>query len=181
MFQDEHRRIFSDIVKAFGNGSPKLNEFEAPHEVRLPALARGHAKHCRLNEFMCVTVGRTSFTLGVEWRRTHFGSKVGTWLGNPPLENRKDRLRGICAKLEVDYRKVHHLRYKLLCLAYAVLHEASRFGCNSAALVIQARPNARRHFEDFISFLAAVEKSEDISVVTLAGGKELLLTWVDRN
>lgn len=180
MFQEEHRKTFSDIVKIFGSGSPKISEFEAPHEVRLPALAKGRATHCRLNEFMCVNVGNISFTLGVEWHRRHFDSKVGTWLQNPPLENRKDRLRGICETLEVDYRKVYHLRYKLLCLAYAVLHEANRLGCSSAALVIQAHPNVRRHFEDFKSFLGAVEKSEDIAAVNFASGRTLLLTWVDR-
>ena len=181
MFKDQHRKLFSEIVKILGNGTPKITEFESPHKVKLPAFAYGPAVHSRLDEFMCFTSGQISCALGFELHRGYFGTKIGEWLGDPKIENRKDRLKGVCKTLEVDHRRVHHLRYKLLWLAYAVVHEADRLDCNAAALVIRARSSARCHFDKFRSFLGADERGDDLAVVTLRSGKLLLLAWVDDN
>lgn len=179
MFRDEHEELFSYIVKMLGNGMPKIIEFESPHRVELPAFANGPARYSRLDEFMCFTVGMKSCALGIELHREYFGTEIRKWLRGASLENRKNRLKGVCKALEVDHRRVHHLRYKLLWLAYAVVHEADRLDCNAAALVIRARPSARCHFDKFKTFLSADERRDDLSVATLRSGKLLLLAWVD--
>ena len=178
MFKDEHGKLFSEIVKILGNGTPKIIEFESPHKVDLPAFAGGPAKYSRLDEFTCFTLGKKSCALGFELHREYFGLEIGTWLGRS-LENRKNRLKGVCKTLEVDHRRVHHLRYKLLWLAYAVVHEADRLDRNAAALVIQARPSARDHFDEFKAFLGAYDRSDTLAFVTLTSSKLLLLAWID--
>lgn len=181
MFKSQHKKLFSDIVSILGSGAPRITEFESPHDVELPAFAYGRAKYCHLDEFMCFTVGKRSCALGFERHHWHFDTEVGKWLGNPLLENRQERLKGICKKLGVDHRRVHHLRYKLLCLSYAVLHESDRLDCNAAALVVRADPSVRHHFDDFMDFLGAYQRNDDLAVVTAPGRKLLLLAWVDRS
>ena len=181
MFKDEHEELFSDIAKIVGNGTPKITEFESPHSVELPAFGGGRAKHSRLDEFMCFTVGKKACALGFELHRGDFGTKIGIWLEDPPLDNRKNRLKGVCKTLEVDHRRVHHLGYKLLWLAYAVVHEADRLDCNAAALAVRAQPSARGHFDEFKAFLGAYGRSDDLAFVTLPSGKLLLLAWVNHN
>lgn len=180
MFKDEHEKLFSEIVKILGNGRPKITEFESLHKVELPAFAGGSAKYSRLDEFMCFTLGKKSCALGFELHREYFGTEIGKWLGRS-LENRKNRLKDVCKTLEVDHRRVHHLGYKLLWLAYAVVHEADHLDCNAAALVIQARSSARGHFDDFTNFMGAYQRSDNLSFVTFRSGKLLLLAWVDDN
>ena len=180
MFKDENEELFSDIAKIVGNGAPKITEFESPHSVELPAFGGGRAKHSRLDEFMCFTVGRRGCALGFELHRGDFGTKIGSWLGHS-LENRKSRLKGVCKTLEVDHRRVHHLGYKLLWLAYAVVHEADRLDCNAAALVVRAQPSVRSHFDEFKAFLGAYGRSDDLAFATLPSGKLLLLAWVNHN
>ena len=94
MFKDEHGKLFSHIARIVGNGTPKITEFKSPHSVELPAYGGGRAKHSRLDEFMCFTVGRRGCALGFELHRGDFGTKIRTWLGRS-LENRKDRLKGV--------------------------------------------------------------------------------------
>ena len=179
MFMDEHGELFSRIIKILGNGAPRIIEFESPHRVELPAFANGRSKYCHLDEFMCFTLGKRCFVLGTDLHCEYFGTEIGKWLGPRPLENRKNRLKDVCETLEVDHRRVHHLRYKLLWLAYAVVHEAERLDCNAAALVIRARSSARCHFDEFKVFMGADERSDDLAVVTLRSGKLLLLAWMD--
>lgn len=181
MFKDRHRKLFSDIVNILGNGTPRITEFESPHNVELPAFAYGRAKYCHLDEFMCFTVGKKSCAFGFERHHGYFDTELGKWLGNPLLENRQERLKGICKKLGVDHRRVHHLRYKLLCLSYAVIHESDRLDCNAAALAVRAHPSVRHHFDDFMDFLGAYERIDNLAVVTVPGRKLLLLAWVDHN
>lgn len=179
MFMDEHGELFSRIIKILGNGAPRIIEFESPHRVELPAFANGRSKYCYLDECMCFTLGKKSCAFGFEMHSGYFYAEVGKWLKNSHVENRKNRLKDVCKKLEIDHRRVYHLRYKLLWLAYAVVHEAERLDCNAAALVIQARSGARRHFDEFKVFMGAVERSDDLAVAKLRSGKLLLLAWVD--
>lgn len=180
MFKNQHRKLFSSIVHVLGDGKHRITETKSPHKVVLPAVAYGRATQCHLDEFMCFTVGRKGCALGFERHHGYFDTKVGKWLLNGPRpENRKERLKGICKKLGTDHQRVHHLRYKLLRLSYAVLHEADRLNCAAAALVVQAYPNVRRYFDDFTDFLGAYQRSKDLSMVTVPGRKLLLLAWVD--
>lgn len=181
MFKSQHRKLFSDIVKILGDGKHRITEFESPHRVELPAVAHGRATHCHLDEFMCFTVGGKGCALGFERHHGYFGTEAWKWLGNPPLENRNNRLKGVCKTLEIDHRRVHHLRYKLLWLAYAVVHEANRLDCNAAALVVRAQPSVRSHFDEFKAFLGAYGRSDELAFATLPSGKLLLLAWVNHN
>ena len=180
MFKNQHRKLFSDIVNILGGGKLRITESKSPHKVKLPAVARGRATHCHLDEFMCFTVGRKGCALGFERHHGYFDTEVGKWLlKGPRPKNRKERLKGICKKLGADHQRVRNLRYKLLCLSYAVLYEADRLNCDAAALVVQAYPKVRCHFDDFTDFLGAYQRSKNLAMVTVPGRKLLLLAWVD--
>ena len=149
MFKNQHRKLFSDIVNILGDGKLRITESKSPHKIKLPAVAYGLATQCHLDEFTCFTVGRKGGALGFEQHHGYFDTEVGKWLlKGPRPENRKERLKGICKKLGADHQRVRHLRYKLLCLSYAVLHEADssqlrrrRTGC---AGVSKGSPSLRR-------------------------------------
>jgi hypothetical protein len=148
-------------------------------EHKVPMPGRGRDSQCDV--FALLRDGRGLIAMAVEAKVDEpFGPAIGEWL-KAGGEGRVERLRGLCAILQLAYPPPGDLRYQLFHRAAAAIIEARRFCTSEAAMVIQSFSAEHRWHTDFAAFCAFMGLSGDRGVRherQLEDGCRLSLAWV---
>ncbi len=171
-------------------------------ETNLP----GRGRPSQTDLLAIVRLERSNAILGVEGKVDEpFGRLVDDWLAGtavreeaasastyePTDKNRRFRLAGLCAALDVDPTAVGRLHYQLFHRTCVALFEAKRFGYPRAAMLVHSfaakptPPAKPAGFDEFSAFALAVkmpvEGPNTISAPRPCDGVEMRLAWVSDN
>lgn len=128
------RATFGDyeVVEGFFEKQTKLDDFGRPSQTDLLLLLR---------------VAAGFVVVGVEGKaKESFGPLVSEWQGD------RRRLTGLCERLDLDSKKVQHLRYQLLHRTVATLLEAERYGAADAIMLVHSFDPADASLDDYRAF-----------------------------
>ncbi len=178
--------------------SAELLEGIFERETGLP----GRGRPSQTDLLAIVRLERTNAILAVEGKVDEpFGPLVDDWLGGVVVgdeqasadtsdrsANRRVRLAGLCAALDVDPAAVGRLHYQLFHRTCAALFEARRFRYSQAAMLVHSfaavptPSSGPAGFDEFSEFALAVKmpvaSPNVISPPRRCDGIELRLAWV---
>lgn len=177
--------------------SAELLEGIFERETDLP----GRGRPSQTDLLAIVRLEHGNAILGVEGVDEPFGPLVDDWLagavvndeqastGTPDRSaNRRVRLAGLCAALDVDPAAIGRLHYQLFHRTCAALFEARRFGYSHAAMLVHSfavipTPSAKpAGFAEFAAFAQAVKMPvatpNALSPPRRCDGIEMRLVWV---
>ena len=164
-----------EIAAILGPGAELLLAIPE-HKVSLPG--GGRASQCDVFALVRTTDGTVAVAIEAKVNEP-FGPTVGEWLKGASA-GKIARLDAIRSLLGLPDGPLDHLRYQLLHRSAAAVIEATRFGTDHAAMIVQSFSQEHRWLEDFATFAKTLGHEARRAAPLqheLPTGQTLILGW----
>ena len=121
-------------------------------EYKVPLLGGRRASQ---NDIFILAKGNNKLiSITVEGKKSEsFGEEVKDWK-KYNSEGKRERLKFLCDKLQLDESQVDHIRYQLLHRTASAIIEAERFNAQNALMLVHSFSQSDEGFDDYRQFLA---------------------------
>jgi len=176
-FPEDVRRVFKksgiglfqniELLIAFPEWKVPLSGGSRPSQNDIFILAKGN------NQLISITVeGKVSEV---------FGEEVKEWKKHDS-EGKRERLKFLCDKLQLDEEQIDHIRYQLLHRTVSAIIEAEKFNAPNALMLVHSFSQSDEGFDDYCQFLALFGlknvKPDSLVFAKNINGIDLYFGWV---